>query len=319
MRVFVAGGSGTIGRHLVPKLVAEGHEIVATARSSAKLAEIRALGANGVVMDGLDRAAVMAAVTAARPEVIVHEMTSLASVSNLRHFDREFALTNRLRTEGTRSLLDAAAEVGVRRVVVQGFTGWTNEREGAMVKNETSPLDSHPPKSMRRSLDAIAELETIVGTATEVEGLVLRYGNLYGPGSTSLLEAVRGRKLPVVGTGAGLWSFVHVADAADATIAALNLGTPGVYNIVDDEPAPAAEWIPYLAEVAGAKPPLHVPVWVGKLAAGEAVVCMMTEARGSSNSKAKAVLGWAPHHASWREGFRSWAAEDQARNRREAT
>lgn len=318
MRVFVAGGSGTIGRQLVPKLVAEGHEVVATARSSNKLAEIRAWGANAVVMDGLDQASVHAMVTGARPEVIVHQMTALAAATNLRNFDRKFALTNRLRTEGTRYLLDAATKVGVTRLVAQGFTGWTNVRVGSPVKNETSPLDPHPPKTMRQSLEAIAELEKSVTTATGVEGLVLRYGNFYGPGSTALLDAVRQRKLPVVGSGAGLWSFIHVADVADATIAALDHGTPGVYNVVDDLPAPAVEWVPYLAEVAGAKPPLHVPVWAGKLAAGEAVVSMMTQTRGSSNSKAKTVLGWAPRHSSWREGFQSWVAEDQSSNRREA-
>ena len=315
MRVFVAGGSGAIGRQLVPKLVAGGHDVTATARSSSKLAEIRAWGANAVVMDGLDHASVRAAVTAARPEVIVHQMTALSTVTDLRHFDRKFALTNRLRTEGAHYLLDAAAEAGARRLVAQGFTGWTNERGGPPVKDETSPLDPHPPKSMRQSLDAIAELEKSVTTASGVEGLVLRYGNFYGPGSTALLDAVRRRKLPVVGSGAGLWSFVHLADAADATIAALDRGTPGVYNVVDDEPAPAAEWIPYLAKVAGAKPPLHVPAWAGKLAGGEAVVLMMTEARGSSNSKAKAVLGWAPGHPSWRDGFQAWATDERETNK----
>lgn len=318
MRVFVAGGSGAIGRHLVPKLVAKGHEVVATARSSTKLSEIQACGAEAVLMDGLHPASVNAAITTARPEVVVHQMTALATVTDLRNFDGKFALTNRLRTEGTRSLSDAATKMGVRRIVAQGFTGWTNERDGSSVKDESSPLDPHPSKAMRKSLDAIAELEKTVTTTTRVEGLVLRYGNLYGPGSTALLEAVRRRKLPVVGSGAGLWSFVHLADAADATIAALDHGTPGLYNIVDDDPAPAADWIPYLAEVADAKPPFHVPAWAGRLAAGDAVVSMMTQTRGSSNSKAKAVLGWAPRYASWREGFRSWVAEEQASNTWEA-
>jgi 2-alkyl-3-oxoalkanoate reductase len=312
MRVFVAGGTGAIGQHLVPRLVAEGHDVVATARSSAKLAEIRAWGATGVVMDGLDPVSVKAAVSAARPEVIVHQMTALGGVSNLRQFDREFALTNRLRTEGTRNLVDAATETGVRRLVAQGFTGWPNERGGSPVKDESVPLDPHPPKTMRQSLDAISELERTVTTAAGVEGLVLRYGQLYGPGAPGFLDAVRQRKLPVVGNGAGLWSFVHVADAAEATSAALENGSPGLYNVVDDDPAPGTQWIPYLAEVAGAKPPLHVPVWLGRLVAGEAVVLMMTQARGSSNAKAKAVLGWAPRHASWREGFRSWVGDERA-------
>jgi 2-alkyl-3-oxoalkanoate reductase len=318
MRIFVAGGSGAIGRHLVPNLIEEGHEVVATARSSTKLAEVRAWGAEAVVMDGLDPASVTAAVSGARPEVIVHQMTALATASNLRNFDRQFAVTNRLRREGTRYLLDAATKTGVRRLVVQGFTGWTNDRDGPRVKDETSPLDPHPPKTMRQSLDAIAALEDTVTSGTKVEGLVLRYGNFYGPGSDALLEAVRHRKLPVVGSGAGLWSFVHLADAALATVAALDRGAPGLYNIVDDDPAPAAEWIPYLAEIAGAKRPLRVPAWVGRLVAGEAVVSMMTQACGSSNGKAKEVLGWGPRHPSWRQGFRSWVAEEQTSNPREA-
>jgi nucleoside-diphosphate-sugar epimerase len=314
MRIFVAGGGGTIGRQLIPKLVAEGHEVVATARSSAKLGDIRTSGADAVVMDGLDEASVNAAVTGARPDVVVHQMTALATVSDLRHFDRKFELTNRLRTEGTRYLLDAAAKTGARRLVAQSFTGWTNERAGSPVKDEASPLDARPPKTMRHSLEAIAELEGVVTTAAPgVEGVVLRYGNFYGPRSTALLDAVRRRKLPVVGSGAGLWSFIHVGDAADATMAALDRGEPGLYNIVDDLPAPASEWIPYLAEVAGAKSPLRLPVWVGRLAAGEAVVSMMTETRGSSNGKAKVELGWVPRHSTWREGFRAWVAADSAR------
>ena len=239
-------------------------------------------------------------------------MTALATLKDLRHFDREFALTNRLRTEGTRYLLHAAAKSGVRRVVAQSFTGWTNERDGSLVKDETAPLDPHPLKTMRQSLESIAELEQTVTNAVGMEGLVLRYGHFYGRGAPGFLDAVRHGKLPVVGGGAGVWSFVHVADAAQATIAALDHGAPGPYNIVDDNPAPAAEWIPFLAKVAGAKPPMRVPASNGRLAAGEAVVSMMTQARGSSNAKAKAVLHWAPRHASWREGFPSWAAEQEA-------
>jgi nucleoside-diphosphate-sugar epimerase len=318
MRVFVAGGSGAIGQHLVPKLVAAGHQVAASARSADKLVAIQAQGAEGVIMDGLDRASVMAAVEAARPDVIVHQMTALAKVTGVRNFDREFALTNRLRTEGTHYLVEAAMGNGVGRVVVQSFTGWTNERSGSPVKDETAPLDPHPPKTMRESLDAIADLEKTVTTATGVEGLVLRYGQLYGPGSPAFLDVVRQRKLPVVGNGAALWSFVQVADAADATMAAVERGPAGLYNIVDDDPAPATEWIPYLARVAGAKPPLHVPVWVGKLAAGEAVVSLMTQARGSANGKAKALLGWAPRYASWRDGFVAWVAEDETSDHKAA-
>jgi 2-alkyl-3-oxoalkanoate reductase len=318
MRVFVAGGSGTIGRQLVPRLVAAGHQVIATTRSPDKLADIEALGAQGTVMDGLDRASVESAVASARPEVLIHQMTALASVRNLRHFDREFALTNRLRTEGTRHLIDTATEVGARRLIAQGFTGWTNEPSGSPVKDEADPLDPNPPKTMREGLKAIVELERLVTDVPGIEGVVLRYGQFYGPGSTALLDAVRQRKLPLVGSGAGLWSFVHVADAADATVAALDHGEPGIYNIVDDEPAAAAEWIPSLAAMAGAKAPLHVPAWVGRLVAGEAVVSMMTRARGSSNRKAKAVLGWSPGHPSWRDGFRSWTGDDQTSIRPEA-
>lgn len=318
MRVFVAGGTGAIGGHLVARLVAEGHEVAATTRSSAKLSEIRSWGATGVVMNGLDAESVRGAVRDARPEVIVHQMTSLAGLSNLRNFDRAFASTNRLRTEGTHNLLDAAIETGTRRLLAQSFTGWTNEREGRPVKDETSPLDPRPPKSMRSSLEAIYELEQMVTTTTALEGLALRYGQFYGPGAPAFLDAVRQHKLPVVGTGAGLWSFVHVADAAEATMAALDRGSPGLYNIVDDDPAPASAWVPALAAAAGAKAPMHVPAWVGRLAAGEAVVHMMTESLGSSNAKAKNVLGWSPHHASWRDGFRSWVTEEETSERQEA-
>lgn len=318
MRVFVAGGSGVIGRQLVPMLVAEGHEVVASARLSARLGEIRAMGAEAVVMDGLDASSVRDALGAARPEVVVHQMTALAGLSNLRRFDRAFAATNRLRTEGTRNLLQAAAAAGVRRLVAQSFTGWTNDRGGSPVKDETCPLDGEPPRSMRQSLDAIAQLEEMVRVAAGVEGVVLRYGHLYGPGAPAFLDAVRRRKLPVVGDGAGRWSFTHVVDAARATVVAICHAGTGLYNIVDDDSPPAAEWIPFLAEVAGAKPPMHVPVWVGKLAAGEAVVSMMTRACGSSNAKARAQLGWAPGHATWRDGFRAWVSEERASKDNEA-
>lgn len=318
MRVFVAGGAGALGGHLVPRLVAEGHEVAATTRSSAKLSMIRSWGATAMVMNGLDRESVRDAVRAARPEVIVHQMTSLAGMSNLRNFDRAFASTNRLRSEGTRNLLDAAIETGARRLVAQSFTGWTNERDGRPVKDESSPLDPHPPKSMRRSLEAIYELEQMMTSATAVEGIALRYGQFYGPGAPAFLDAVRQHKLPVVGTGAGLWSFVHVADAAEATMAALDHGSSGLYNIVDDDPAPASAWVPALAAAAGVKAPMHVPAWIGRLAAGEAVVHMMTESRGSSNAKAKSVLGWSPRHASWRDGFLAWVTEEETSERQEA-
>lgn len=300
-----------IGRQLVPLLVAEGHEVVASARSPAKLGEMRAVGAEPVVMDGLDPTSVAEAINATRPEVVVHQMTALAHLSSLRRFDRAFALTNRLRTEGTRNLLQAAAGAGVLCLVAQSFTGWTNDTSGPPLKDETCPFDAQPPRSMRQSLDAIARLEEMVTTATGLEGVVLRYGHLYGPGAPAFLEAVGRRKLPVVGGGAGRWSFTHVLDAAEATVVAIERAEQGLYNIVDDDPPPAAEWIPFLAEAAGAKPPMQVPVWIGRLAAGEAVVSMMTRACGASNAKAKARLGWTPRHASWRDAFGSWASEER--------
>jgi nucleoside-diphosphate-sugar epimerase len=304
MRVLVAGGSGAIGQRLVAQLVDAGHEVVATTRSSEKLELLRRLGAEAVLMDGLDGLQVGEAVARAEPEVIVHQMTALASMSDLRHFDRSFAVTNELRTKGTDHLLAAAEAAGVRRVVAQSYTGWDNVRDGGPVKTEDDPLDPHPPAQQSRSLAAIRYLERAVREA-RVEGLVLRYGFFYGPGaSEQILEPVRQRKMPVVGSGAGIWSWIHLDDAAAATVAAVEAGAPGVYNVVDDEPAPVAEWLPYLAEVVGAKPPRHVPVWLARLAAGEVVVSMTTQIRGSSNAKAKRELGWRPRWASWRDGFR---------------
>lgn len=304
MRVFVAGGTGAIGQRLVAQLVGGGHEVVATTRSREKLELLRGLGAEAMPMDGLDGLQVGAAVARAEPDVIVHQMTALASTSDLRHFDRTFAVTNELRTKGTDHLLAAAEAAGVRRFVAQSYTGWTNIRQGGPVKTEDDPLDPDPPAQQSRSLAAIRHLERAVREGP-VEGLVLRYGFFYGPGAfEQMLEPVRKRKLPVVGSGAGIWSWIHLDDAAAATVAAAEGGAPGVYNVVDDEPAPVAEWLPYLAEVVGAGTPRQVPVWLGRLAAGEVVVSMMTRIRGSSNAKARRELGWRPQWASWRDGFR---------------
>jgi len=304
MRVFVAGATGAIGRRLLPQLVASGHEVVATTRSPEKVEWLRTLGAEPVVVDGLDALAVGEAVARAEPEAIVHQMTALTGMSNLRRFDREFAVTNELRTKGTDNLLAAAAAAGVRRFVAQSYTGWTNVRAGGPLKTEEDPLDPDPPAAQRESLEAMRHLDRAVLGAAPIEGIVLRYGSFYGPGaSEQLVELVRKRKLPVVGAGTGIWSFVHVDDAAAATVAALERGAPGVYNVVDDEPAPVSEWLPYLAEAVGAKPPRRVPVWLGRLAAGEVGVSMMTQIRGSSNAKAKRELGWQPAWRSWREGF----------------
>ncbi|MCL2396309.1 MAG: NAD(P)-dependent oxidoreductase [Acidimicrobiaceae bacterium] len=304
MRVFVAGGTGAIGHYLVPQLVAAGHDVRATTRSRNKSALIRSWGAKPVVVDGLDRDHLIEAVQVVRPDVLIHEMTAIDPGGTLRHFDAEFAVTNQLRTLGTDNLLAAARKAGVGRVIAQSFTGWTNAVDGAGPKTEDDPLDPDPPQSMRESLAAIAYLERTVTGATDLDGLALRYGMFYGPGFAPLADAVRRRKLPVVGNGEGVWSFIHLADAASATVAALERGGPGLYNVVDDEPAPVSVWLPYLAEAVGAKPPMHLPAWAGKMAAGEAVVSMMTRIKGSSNAKAKRALGWQPSYASWREGFR---------------
>jgi 2-alkyl-3-oxoalkanoate reductase len=307
MRVFVAGATGAIGRALVPALVSAGHQVTASTRSPGKAAQLRAGGAAPVVVDGLDEAQVIAAVHAAAPEVIVHEMTSLAAMGGFRGFDKTFAVTNELRTKGTDYLLEAANVAGVRRVVAQGYTGWPNDRCGGPVKTEDDPLGPPPVSYTEQSLAAIRHLEQAVPAAVP-EGLVLRYGNFYGPGASRvLLDQVRKRRVPVIAGGAGIWSWIETTDAAAATVAAVTHGAPGVYNVVDDEPAAVAEWLPYLAKVAGAKPPLRLPGWLGRLAAGDLTVVMMTTVRGSSNAKAKRELAWTPRYASWREGFRAWA------------
>ncbi|ADB53162.1 NAD-dependent epimerase/dehydratase family protein [Conexibacter woesei] len=315
MKIFLAGATGAVGRALIPQLTAGGHHVVGTTRSAAKASALWELGAEPVVLDGLDRAAVLAAVAAARPDAIVHQMTALTGLTDMRKFERAFALTNRLRTEGTDHLLEAARASGVERVVAQSFTGWPNARGGdpGVLRTEDDPLDPDPPAQLRTTLAAIRRLEERV---TAAGGVALRYGGLYGPG-TGLTrggeqwEAVRARKFPVVGDGGGVWSFLHVADAAGATLAALERWTPGeVYNVCDDEPAAVREWLPALARTAGAPPPRHVPRWVGRLI-GAHVVALMCEIRGSSNAKAKRQLDWAPAWPSWREGFAALDGEGE--------
>ena len=307
MKVFVAGATGVMGRQLVPRLVAAGHEVVGTTRSESKRAVLSELGATPVVVDGLDAEQVAVAVGEARPDVIIHQLTAIGTL-DMRHFDRDFAQTNRLRIEGTDHLLSAGQAVGVRRFIAQSYTSWPYARTGGPVKSEEDPLDPTPAREMRESIAAIRHLEAAVTGADWTEGIVLRYGAFYGPG-TSLsaggeqLEMVRKRKFPVVGDGAGVWSFVHIADAAEATVAAVEHGTRGIYNIVDDDPAPVAEWLPGLANAIGAPKPWRVPRFVGRMLAGEATVVMMTETRGASNAKAKREFGWKPGHPSWREGF----------------
>ena len=308
MRVFVTGATGAVGQHLVPALVAAGHQVTATTTSPGKVALLREMGAEPAVLDGLDREAVIAAVRAAAPEVIIHQMTALAAMRTPRNLDKDFAVTNELRTRGTDNLLAAAAAAGTRRIIAQSFTGWPNEHSGGPVKTEADPLDPRPVPSSVRTLAAIRYVEeTVPRDATE--GIVLRYGSFYGPGASEvMLDVVRKRQLPVVGGGTGVWSFTHIADAATAAVAAVTQGAPGVYNIVDSEPATVAEWLPYLAGVAGAKAPLRVPAWAGRLLAGEFIVAWMTSARGSSNAKAVKELGWEPRFASWREGFLDWVS-----------
>jgi nucleoside-diphosphate-sugar epimerase len=309
MRVFVTGATGAVGQHLVPALVAAGHQVTATTTSPGKVALLREMGAEPAVLDGLDREAVIAAVRDAAPEVIIHQMTALAAMRTPRQLDKDFAVTNELRTRGTDNLLAAAAAAGTRRVIAQSFTGWPNERSGGPVKTEADPLDPRPVPSSARTLAAIRYVEETVPRDVP-EGIVLRYGSFYGPGASEvMLDVVRKRQLPVVGGGTGVWSFTHIADAASAAVAAVTQGAPGVYNIVDSEPATVAEWLPYLARVAGAKPPLRVPAWAGRLLAGEFIAMWMTTARGSSNAKAIKELGWEPRFASWREGFKLLAQQ----------
>jgi nucleoside-diphosphate-sugar epimerase len=306
MKVFVAGATGALGKQLVPKLVAAGHEVVGMTRSAERAGLVRELGAEPAIADALDPDAVGAAVSAARPEVIVNQLTALSEAPlDLRHFERVFAQTNRLRTEGTDILLSAARAAGVRRFVAQSFAGW-GQRTGGPVKTEDDPFDPDPPAAVRALLDAILYLERAVTSAAPIEGLALRYGGFYGPG-TSLqfhppageqTEAIRDRKFPIVGGGGGILSFVHIEDAAEATAIAVERGAPGVYNVVDDTPTPVRDWLPPGARELGAKRPFSVPRWLGRLIAGEAAVVMMTELRGASNAKAKRELGWTPRHPS---------------------
>jgi nucleoside-diphosphate-sugar epimerase len=306
MRVFVTGATGALGRHLLPGLVTAGHEVTATTRTPGKVAQLREAGTEPVVVDGLDREAVIAAVQAAAPEVIMHEMTALADMRSLRNPDKAFAATSKLRTRGTDNLLAAAAQAGTRRVIAQGYAGAGPDKRPGPVKTEEDPPDWRPIPSAARMLAAISYVDQTVPLEAP-EGIVLRYGGFYGPGASDFLpEMVRKRQVPVVGGGTGIWSFVEITDAAAATLAAVDRGSPGVYNIVDSDPAPVAEWLPYLAKILGAKPPLRVPAWLGRLLAGEFVVAQMTSARGSSNDKARKELGWEPRYVSWREGFRAW-------------
>lgn len=312
MRIYLAGASGAMGKALVPMLIESGHEVVGTTRSQANAAALRATGAEPDLVDALDADAVRRSVKAARPDVVIHQLTALGGAMDWRRIDRSFAQTNELRRRGTEHLLAAARDAGARRFLAQSFTGWPNDRSGAKVKTEEDPLDPKPHPTTRESHAAIRALESAMLTEDALEAIALRYGMFYGPGTGwsqggDMIEAVRTRKLPLVGDGAGVWSFVHIEDAARATLAAVDRGAPGLYNIVDDEPATVSQWLPYLAEVVKAPRPMKVPAWLARVLAGGAVVSNMTLIRGSSNGKARRELGWEPTYPSWREGFRTLA------------
>ncbi|HEY4277080.1 MAG TPA: NAD(P)-dependent oxidoreductase [Conexibacter sp.] len=310
MKVFVAGATGALGRTLVPQLVAQGHEVVGMTRSASKQDLVRSLGARPVVADALDRDAVARAVASAEPEAIVDQLTALSGESDMRHIDRAFQATNRLRREGTDYLIAAGRAVGARRFVAQSFAGFRFARAGGPAQTEAEPLDPNPPAGLKPVQEGYLYLERAVTTIDWGDGLVLRYGGFYGPGTAislapdaQMAAPIRKRRFPIVGDGGGISSHVHVEDAAAATVAALDHGQPGVYNVVDDEPAPVREWLPVLASALGAKPPRRIPRWLARLIAGDAATAMMTEAKGASNEKAKRELGWQLRYPSWRQGF----------------
>jgi 2-alkyl-3-oxoalkanoate reductase len=317
MKVLVIGATGAVGVPLVSQLVERGHAVVGTSRTQERAETLRRLGAEPAVLDVLDREAARRLVLETKPDAIVHQATALSEDLDLKRFAETFAPTNRLRTEGTDNLIAAARAAGVERFVAQSYAGWIYAREGGPPATEDDSPDPDPPAQLRGTLEAIRDLERAV---LGIDGIVLRYGVFYGPG-TGLdrdgvqTEAVRKRQFPLVGEGAGAWSFIHVDDAATATVAAIEHGRPGIYSVVDDDPAPLREWLPYLAELVGAKPPRRVPAWLAKRFVGEHGVAMMTQTRGSSNAKAKRELGWRPQYASWRDGFRAVLQQEAPRAR----
>jgi 2-alkyl-3-oxoalkanoate reductase len=300
MRVFVAGASGALGTRLVPQLIHAGHEVVGTHQSPANAELLRRLGAKPVMLDLLDASAVREAVLESAPEAIVHEATALGNATWGRNFDKVFARTNQLRTKGTDALLAAAREADVRRFIAQSFASYRYARQGGPIKTEDDPLHPTAPANAQQSFAAMNYLEQAV---TDFGGIVLRYGGFYGAANDGLIEPVRRRLYPIIGDGGGITSWIHLEDAASATVLALEHDGPAIYNIVDDEPAPLREWLPVFAQALGAKPPRHFPTWLARLFAGEAAVVMGTDARGASNAKAKHELAWTPRYPSWREGF----------------
>lgn len=308
MRIFIAGATGVLGRNLIPKLLKRGHSVVGTSSTKERLQELEHMGSEAILMNGLDRDSVLRAVTAAKADVVVNQMTSLASVQNYRNFDKEFELTNRLRREGTAYLLEAARQNEVRKIVVQSFAGWPLQAGSVIANPEETPYAMDLPARMKNSLRAIQQMEEMVVSSQSPVGVVLRYGFFYGPGTSfdstaSTIEVVRKGNFPVIGKGTGVWSFIHVEDAAEATRIAIEDAPAGTYHVTDDHPAAVAEWLPELARLLEAKPPKRVPVWLGRLFAGASTAFMMTKMRGAANGKAKRVLEWRPSYADWRHGF----------------
>jgi len=308
MKVLVTGGTGAIGKFLLPLLLENRHEVVALTRSVTKAPQLEDSGVSAIIVDPLDKPRLTAAVRRAEPDVIIHQLTALSGAGNFRKFDQEFALTNRFRTEVTDTLLAAARTIGTRRFIAQSYCGWPYAKKGGPVKTEEDPLDPTPPESFARTLAAIRYLEGTVSKTTFLEAIALRYGMFYGPGTSigkggAILKMTRKRRFPIVGGGGGVWSFIHILDAARATVAAISRGAPGIYNIVDDDPAKVATWLPALAKAIEAKPPYRIPHWLGELTIGKAGVSIMTQIRGCSNAKAKRELNWTPIYPSWRIGF----------------
>lgn len=309
MKIFFLGSTGVIGRNLIPLLVSQQHDVTALVSSEKKISEAENMGAKGVAVNVFDRKELTELIKRIDPEIILHQLTALSHVTgNFRKFDKEFEITNRFRTEVTDTLFKAAELTGVKRIIVQSFCGWPFARVGGLIKTEKDPLDPNPPSGFRETHNAIRHLENVVERSEKVEALALRYGMFYGPGTAissngAIVNLIRKRKFPIVGDGGGIWSFIHIEDVTQATANAVTRGNPGIYNIVDDEPAPVSDWLPCLAQVLEAKPPPKIPLWLARLLIGEAGVSMMTKIRGGSNSKAKRDLGWTPVYSTWRDGF----------------